>query len=224
MPPVDPPPDEVMAQLTGARRAVLEAMPRPEDCGYTYEVLAQLTGLTRSAALDDALWLEEHGLAEEVEPAAYRRTALGEAACWEPHPQPLSASGEGSPEAPAVAPVYDADGMFLGVDWARPGEESRTVQSLPGDWSPVRVCRVCGCTDDHACPGGCYWVEEDLCSACAELPARLRPAPVRRRTIWLGLIAGNSPQPQLFGERRDCPPAATAHHAQYLATKRKDCG
>lgn len=30
-----------------------------------------------------------------------------------------------------------------------------------------RVCRVCGCTDDHACPGGCYWVEEDLCSACA---------------------------------------------------------
>lgn len=31
-----------------------------------------------------------------------------------------------------------------------------------------RRCRVCGCTDDHACPGGCYWVEYDLCSACAE--------------------------------------------------------
>lgn len=30
----------------------------------------------------------------------------------------------------------------------------------------VRTCRVCGCTDDRACPGGCYWVEEDLCSAC----------------------------------------------------------
>ena len=29
-------------------------------------------------------------------------------------------------------------------------------------------CRVCGCTDDHACPGGCYWVEPDLCSQCAE--------------------------------------------------------
>lgn len=28
-------------------------------------------------------------------------------------------------------------------------------------------CRVCGCTDDHACPGGCYWVKEDLCSSCA---------------------------------------------------------
>ena len=30
------------------------------------------------------------------------------------------------------------------------------------------VCRVCGCTDDRGCPGGCYWVEDDLCSQCAE--------------------------------------------------------
>jgi hypothetical protein len=30
----------------------------------------------------------------------------------------------------------------------------------------LRTCRVCGCTDDHACPGGCYWVEDDLCSQC----------------------------------------------------------
>lgn len=28
------------------------------------------------------------------------------------------------------------------------------------------VCRVCGCTDDRACPGGCHWVEPDLCSSC----------------------------------------------------------
>jgi hypothetical protein len=32
---------------------------------------------------------------------------------------------------------------------------------------PVRACRVCGCTDDRACPGGCWWVEADLCSSCA---------------------------------------------------------
>lgn len=30
-------------------------------------------------------------------------------------------------------------------------------------------CRICGCTDDNACPDGCYWIEEDLCSACADL-------------------------------------------------------
>jgi hypothetical protein len=29
------------------------------------------------------------------------------------------------------------------------------------------ICRECQCTDDHACEGGCYWVEPDLCSACA---------------------------------------------------------
>ena len=32
---------------------------------------------------------------------------------------------------------------------------------------PAQTCRKCRCTDDRACPGGCFWVEEDLCSACA---------------------------------------------------------
>lgn len=30
-----------------------------------------------------------------------------------------------------------------------------------------RVCRECGCTEDNACEGPCYWVELDLCSACS---------------------------------------------------------
>lgn len=29
-----------------------------------------------------------------------------------------------------------------------------------------RKCRVCGCTWNNPCPGGCYWVEWDLCSSC----------------------------------------------------------
>jgi hypothetical protein len=37
----------------------------------------------------------------------------------------------------------------------------------------VRRCRVCGCTDDHACIDTvtcepCHWVEPDLCSVCAD--------------------------------------------------------
>jgi hypothetical protein len=38
----------------------------------------------------------------------------------------------------------------------------------------VRRCRICGCTDDdcHQCiektGEPCYWVEFDLCSACAK--------------------------------------------------------
>lgn len=30
------------------------------------------------------------------------------------------------------------------------------------------ACRCCGCTDDRACQGGCYWVTTGLCSRCAE--------------------------------------------------------
>ena len=31
-----------------------------------------------------------------------------------------------------------------------------------------RVCRDCGCTDEAACFGGCWWVEPDLCSQCSQ--------------------------------------------------------
>ncbi len=42
----------------------------------------------------------------------------------------------------------------------------------------VPTCRKCGCTDNRACPGGCWWVEPDLCSACANTVAELVAAPV----------------------------------------------
>jgi hypothetical protein len=36
----------------------------------------------------------------------------------------------------------------------------------------ARRCRVCGCTQDHACVdpdhGPCWWIEADLCSHCGE--------------------------------------------------------
>lgn len=32
----------------------------------------------------------------------------------------------------------------------------------------TRVCRICGCTQYNACPGGCYWVTDDLCSQCVK--------------------------------------------------------
>lgn len=34
-------------------------------------------------------------------------------------------------------------------------------------FNPKAKCRVCGCTEEKACPGGCHWVQSDLCSACA---------------------------------------------------------
>lgn len=28
------------------------------------------------------------------------------------------------------------------------------------------ACQLCGCSDERACPGGCYWVLPGLCSQC----------------------------------------------------------
>jgi hypothetical protein len=30
----------------------------------------------------------------------------------------------------------------------------------------IRVCGVCGCSDNDACEDGCWWIAEDLCSRC----------------------------------------------------------
>lgn len=37
-----------------------------------------------------------------------------------------------------------------------------------------QICRVCGCTQENACDGGCWWVEPDLCSRCAEAEAAMK--------------------------------------------------
>ena len=50
--------------------------------------------------------------------------------------------------------------------------DGRTWDEMPTKLlASVRRCRVCGCTDDRACEGGCYWIEADLCSRCAGPPA-----------------------------------------------------
>jgi hypothetical protein len=49
-------------------------------------------------------------------------------------------------------------------------------RGLPDDGEEeedVARCRVCGCTEDEPCEGGCQWVEDqleegELCSRCAD--------------------------------------------------------
>jgi hypothetical protein len=58
--------------------------------------------------------------------------------------------------------------LSLAREWACFAEVSQNAGTRP---PAVRMCRACGCTDDRACIGEdgepCYWVAEDLCSACA---------------------------------------------------------
>lgn len=37
----------------------------------------------------------------------------------------------------------------------------------PADETTIRSCRICGCSDQWGCDGGCSWVGEDLCRGCA---------------------------------------------------------
>ncbi len=79
---------------------------------------------------------------------------------------------------PKASKLPEATNGFL-----RGGKAARGGVSVSGDpsaWSDIvpqlaelgvepDKCRACQCTQDKACPGGCYWVEAGLCSACVAL-------------------------------------------------------
>ncbi|HEY2088541.1 MAG TPA: ParB/Srx family N-terminal domain-containing protein [Mycobacterium sp.] len=68
------------------------------------------------------------------------------------------------------------------VDFDLTGEDEQRSEAVA-----ARACRSCGCTDAAACPGGCCWVEPDLCSACvpvvADLPVDVAPIRDMRNAI-----------------------------------------
>ena len=66
---------------------------------------------------------------------------------------------------------------FFPENWAGWPECAKTICGYKGPecWQRYfrerarseQICRVCGCTQDNACEGGCSWEEPDLCSSCA---------------------------------------------------------
>ena len=70
----------------------------------------------------------------------------------------------------AAGMLNDMDSDLLETGEAE--TELRTMLRMSGFLPPdpdAQQCRRCGCTDNHACDGGCEWISEDLCSACAML-------------------------------------------------------
>lgn len=47
----------------------------------------------------------------------------------------------------------------------RPWEQLMEFAIRPG---VIGECRSCGCTDERACPEGCFWIQSDLCSSCVD--------------------------------------------------------
>jgi hypothetical protein len=40
-------------------------------------------------------------------------------------------------------------------------------------------CKFCKCTNENACPGGCYWVMKNICSKCwPDCAERIRVSPL----------------------------------------------
>jgi hypothetical protein len=52
----------------------------------------------------------------------------------------------------------------------QPARETQTqnTRAIKTDANGLVRCRVCGCTQIDGCPGGCDWIEADLCSVCDE--------------------------------------------------------
>jgi hypothetical protein len=68
--------------------------------------------------------------------------------------------------------------------------------------SQHRNCRVCGCTEEHACEVlgiPCCWVEWDLCSACATVGQLLSSEDAG--WPWLLAVLGEHAGQLLMGEQ-----------------------
>ena len=77
--------------------------------------------------------------------------------------------------AKALAPKPKKGGKKKAA--AKEADAEDTERIKVGERENVRTCRACGCTcdDDRVecgrVGGGCYWVDDDLCGACAEAAA-----------------------------------------------------
>jgi hypothetical protein len=85
-----------------------------------------------------------------------------------------------------VTPLPEAEVLYT-CDLCDGIEPAKIDGSLPDGWTireykkgrhivceecqDVPTCRICGCSQYTPCNGGCYWVEEDFCSACDVKPA-----------------------------------------------------
>jgi len=73
-----------------------------------------------------------------------------------------------------VVASYVADGAQFGHDNTSnlPDEDRRIfnehLEALVAAEVEMRICRECGCTAERGCPEGCFWVDDDMCSECAQ--------------------------------------------------------
>lgn len=72
------------------------------------------------------------------------------------------------PENDIEIECFDVDDMNHYAQACREQGYKEVTTSMDRE-SSEQKCRVCGCTWNNACEGGCYWVKDDLCSKCANV-------------------------------------------------------
>lgn len=175
VPPARPLPDR--AEAIGALASLADASYRRLTAGYTGATARERLEAHWPGTLREIWMLELHGVDGEpfATELAARRHATDHGG-WAPSDD--LAWRPGLPdEAGLIAKTLYANGhRTLCTIWPTPirglGELAAAAGAVDAPDESVARCKVCGCTEDDACDGGCAWVtgsslEIDLCTACA---------------------------------------------------------
>ncbi|MFR0354112.1 hypothetical protein [Streptomyces sediminimaris] len=116
------------------------------------------------------VWMEARANLEGVPVCAEVLLSVEAAAVFEQHnPPPAPGPDDATPPAPAAPQPMPLGASVTAYVPAVPPVQSVHTEQL--DSEDTARCVRCGCTEDQACEGGCYWVSNqqmaDLCSACA---------------------------------------------------------
>ncbi|CAL9599655.1 hypothetical protein [Streptomyces sp. enrichment culture] len=118
-------------------------------------------------------WIEARATVRGVPVYSYALTSPADAELLLPSAD--TAPGEEPAEAPGEVtqpmPTVSADPATAVVPQITPVLPLSAMKTAVVDQDDEARCVKCGCTEDTACKGGCYWVpneqQVDLCSACA---------------------------------------------------------
>lgn len=162
VPRIIPPADFMSAQLRKEAEASV-ALDRDEEVG-TYSV--EETSPDEAPELEPVtvepdLPVEEPGPLPEQQPETDEDPGSeGNALAERGLTQEVTRVDDGSPFGTLVPGAVES--RF--GDGTHPFSVTKKIEDIPV--VEVRTCISCGCTDDHACEGGCFWVGWNLCSRC----------------------------------------------------------
>ncbi|WP_217545615.1 hypothetical protein [Streptomyces sp. GbtcB6] len=173
--PLSPPPFSVHIDQDFPQGWRIVATFRSHEAAGLHELAAHLDVPITEATVTDGIRLEVITRLKDIEICGGAVVTREQAALLAGDPARVDETT--APEAPAAA---DTQPVPLGASVLAAVPAVIPVQPLNTDGlytEDVARCVRCGCTEDAACGGGCYWVPNqqmvDLCSACAT-PAELQ--------------------------------------------------